>query len=240
MEDDELIRLVTQLPLSELGGQLLHLQPGSKLGLYLLELSNLPVTDTQVEKAEQDLARPLEWLLSLLHTQHSGLDVKELSTRMADPDADFLATIPQQLPGRVQRSLQAYLTLAIKSGMVTIAGQRAIISLMGIRQLRQPDPVLPLIAYALSDSDEEGTFLRLIMGAIVQAFQHCDWAEPGDVSEIAASLLEEMGQRVDLAAEHCALGVFNDFIYGAGCASPRDATAMVLLQYLVSEALQPD
>ena len=52
----DLIRLVTQLPLSELGERLLHLQAGSKLGLYLLELSNLPLGPGAVEEAETNLS----------------------------------------------------------------------------------------------------------------------------------------------------------------------------------------
>ncbi|MCI6584225.1 MAG: hypothetical protein MSC45_04045 [Mobiluncus sp.] len=242
IDETQLLALATQLPVSQLGDQLLHLQPGSKLGLYLLELSNLPVSSEQVEVAEVDLSRPLNWILEGLRVEscgNCGIDLSEFEAALAHPDEEFLSFFPVQDQERIQDSLRSYFTLAVKSGMVTIAGNQVMLSLMGIRQLRSPQPVLPLMAFALSDCDNEGAFQRMIMGALAQAFAGAEWALPGEPAGVAVEFLAEMGDECDIETEARILRIFNELIYGAGCGSPTDDTAMVLLQYLVSEALQP-
>lgn len=300
MEDSDLIRLVTQLPVSQLGDQLLHLQPGSKLGLYLLELSNQPITSAMVEAAEQALNRPLAWILSQLRAGSAGLDMQDFVDLMQHPGPDLLNfVLPSSVPltdnsdevglaagqyipsvasSRFDRgdddnlvqikavrpsspvdmdnlpdgfavslgsSLQAYFLMAVKSGLINLAGSQVMLSLMGIRQLRSPQPILPMVAFALSDSDEDEFFLRLIIGALAQAFAYCDWAAPDDPQTVAVDLLHEMGQDATPEAVGEAVEVFNNFLFSAGCLNSRGEvdvrahTPMVLLQYLVSEALQP-
>lgn len=300
MDDSDLTRLATQLPVSQLGDQLLHLQPGSKLGLYLLELSNQPITPTMVETAEQALNRPLAWILSQLRGGCTGLDMQDFVDLMQHPGSDLLDFVlphpasptddsdgiglaagqyisptvskppvrygddnliqieaihprsgmdPNNLTDdfavSLGNSLQAYFLMAVKSGLITLAGSQVMLSLMGIRQLRSPQPILPMVAFALSDNDEDDFFLRLIIGALSQVFADCDWAAPDDPQMVAVDLLHEMGQEATSEAIGEAVEVFNNFLFSAGCLNSRGEvdlrahTAMVLLQYLVSEALQP-
>lgn len=300
MDDSDLTRLATQLPVSQLGDQLLHLQPGSKLGLYLLELSNQPITPTMVETAEQALNRPLAWILSQLRGGCAGLDMQDFVDLMQHPGADlldfvlphpasptddldgvglaageYISPTVSQRPVRycddnliqieaihsrsgmdphnltddfavsLGNSLQAYFLMAVKSGLITLAGSQVMLSLMGIRQLRSPQPILPMVAFALSDNDEDDFFLRLIIGALSQVFAYCDWAAPDNPQTVAVDLLHEMGQEATPEAVGEAVEVFNNFLFSAGCLNSRGEvdmrahTAMVLLQYLVSEALQP-
>ncbi len=99
MDDSDLIRLATQLPVSQLGDQLLHLQPGSKLGLYLLELSNQPITPAMVEVAERALNRPLAWILSQLRDGCAGLDMQDFMDLMQHPGPDLLDfVLPSHTP----------------------------------------------------------------------------------------------------------------------------------------------
>lgn len=300
MDDSDLIRLATQLPVSQLGDQLLHLQPGSKLGLYLLELSNQPITPAMVEVAERALNRPLAWILSQLRDGCTGLDMQDFMDLMQHPGPDLLDFVlpshtpladcsdgsdlaaGQYIPSAVSscsvqygddnlvqikavhpdstidvnhlpddfvislsNSLQAYFLMGVKSKLINLAGPQVMLSLMGIRQLRSPQPILPMVAFALSDSDEDEFFLRLIIGALAQAFAYCDWAEADDPRTVAVDLLHEMGQDATPEAVGEAVDVFNNFLFSAGCLNsrgevdPRAHTPMVLLQYLVSEALQP-
>lgn len=300
MEDLDLIRLATQQPVSQLGDRLLHLQPGSKLGLYLLELSNQPITPAMVEVAERALNRPLAWILSQLRDGCAGLDMQDFMDLMQHPGPDLLDFVlpshtpladcsdgsdlaaGQYIPSAVSscsvrygddnlvqikavhpdspmdvnhlpddfvislsNSLQAYFLMAVKSKLINLAGPQVMLSLMGIRQLRSPQPILPMVAFALSDSDEDEFFLRLIIGALAQAFAYCDWAESDDPQTVAVDLLHEMGQDATPEAVGEAVEVFNNFLFSAGCLNsrgevdPRAHTPMVLLQYLVSEALQP-
>ncbi|NMW43835.1 hypothetical protein [Mobiluncus curtisii] len=300
MEDSDLIRLATQLPVSQLGDQLLHLQPGSRLGLYLLELSNQSITPAMVATAEQALNRPLAWILSQLRKSCAGLDMQDFVELVQHPGPDLLdfvlpgdASLPDrsdgadlaageyissavspQSPRREQdnlvqikaarphpsldanhlpdefvdalsSSLQAYFLMAVKSKLINLVGSQVMLSLMGIRQLRSPQPILPMVAFALSDSDEDEFFLRLIIGALAQAFASCDWAESTDSRMVAVDLLHEMGQDATPEAVGEAVEVFNNFLFSAGCLNSRGEvdlrahTPIVLLQYLVSEALQP-
>ncbi|ADI66927.1 hypothetical protein [Mobiluncus curtisii] len=300
MEDSDLIRLATQLPVSQLGDQLLHLQPGSRLGLYLLELSNQSITPAMVATAEQALNRPLAWILSQLRKSCAGLDMQDFVELVQHPGPDLLdfvlpgdASLPDrsdgadlaageyissavspQSPRREQdnlvqikaarphpsldanhlpdefvdalsSSLQAYFLMAVKSKLINLVGSQVMLSLMGIRQLRSPQPILPMVAFALSDSDEDEFFLRLIIGALAQAFASCDWAESTDPRMVAVDLLHEMGQDATPEAVGEAVEVFNNFLFSAGCLNSRGEvdlrahTPIVLLQYLVSEALQP-
>jgi len=300
VDDSDLIRLATQLPVSQLGDQLLHLQPGSKLGLYLLELSNQPITPAMVESAEQALNRPLAWILSQLREGCAGLDMQDFVDLMQHPGPDLLdfvlprrtpfgdcsdgsdlaagQYIPSATSSRFERgeddnlvqikavqpdssmdvnhlpddfvislsnSLQAYFLMAVKSKLINLAGPQVMLSLMGIRQLRSPQPILPMVAFALSDNDEDEFFLRLIIGALAQTFACCDWAAPDDPQTVAVDLLHEMGQDATPEAVGEAVEVFNNFLFSAGCLNSRGEvdlrahTPMVLLQYLVSEALQP-
>ena len=300
MEDSDLIRLATQLPVSQLGDQLLHLQPGSRLGLYLLELSNQSITPAMVATAEQALNRPLAWILSQLRKSCAGLDMQDFVELVQHPGPDLLdfvlpgdASLPDrsdgadlaageyissavspQSPRREQdnlvqikaarphpsldanhlpdefvdalsSSLQAYFLMAVKSKLINLVGSQVMLSLMGIRQLRSPQPILPMVALALSDSDADEFFLRLIIGALAQAFASCDWAESTDPRMVAVDLLHEMGQDATPEAVGEAVEVFNNFLFSAGCLNSRGEvdlrahTPIVLLQYLVSEALQP-
>ncbi|EFL93567.1 hypothetical protein [Mobiluncus curtisii] len=300
MEDSDLIRLATQLPVSQLGDQLLHLQPGSRLGLYLLELSNQSITPAMVATAEQALNRPLAWILSQLRKSCAGLDMQDFVELVQHPGPDLLdfvlsgdvslpdhsddadlaageyisSAVSPQSPRREQdnlvqikaarphpsldanhlpdefvdalsSSLQAYFLMAVKSKLINLVGSQVMLSLMGIRQLRSPQPILPMVAFALSDSDEDEFFLRLIIGALAQAFASCDWAESTDPRMVAVDLLHEMGQDATPEAVGEAVEVFNNFLFSAGCLNSRGEvdlrahTPIVLLQYLVSEALQP-
>ncbi|WP_346727449.1 hypothetical protein [Mobiluncus mulieris] len=242
-KDAQFFSLASQLPVSDFGEKLLHLQPGSKLGLYLLGLSNLSVDATQVELAESALSRPLNWILEEIqcHTcgGETGVDIAALKTRLSHPPQSFLADFPCCEETRVRHSLHAYLTLALKSSLVSLVGDQVLLSLLGIRQLRHPQPILPLLAFALTDKDDEGSFLRIIMGALAQIFAAEEWALPGSSAEVAVKLLAEMGYSASSETVDNCLQIFNDFIYGAGCTAPNDDTAVVLLQYLFSEALQP-
>nr|WP_252371195.1 hypothetical protein [Mobiluncus curtisii] len=292
--------MATQLPVSQLGDQLLHLQPGSRLGLYLLELSNQSITPAMVATAEQALNRPLAWILSQLRKSCAGLDMQDFVELVQHPGPDLLdfvlpgdASLPDrsdgadlaageyissavspQSPRREQdnlvqikaarpypsldanhlpdefvdalsSSLQAYFLMAVKSKLINLVGSQVMLSLMGIRQLRSPQPILPMVAFALSDSDEDEFFLRLIIGALAQAFASCDWAESTDPRMVAVDLLHEMGQDATPEAVGEAVEVFNNFLFSAGCLNSRGEvdlrahTPIVLLQYLVSEALQP-
>nr|WP_249287804.1 hypothetical protein [Mobiluncus curtisii] len=292
--------MATQLPVSQLGDQLLHLQPGSRLGLYLLELSNQSITPAMVATAEQALNRPLAWILSQLRKSCAGLDMQDFVELVQHPGPDLLdfvlpgdASLPDrsdgadlaageyissavspQSPRREQdnlvqikaarphpsldanhlpdefvdalsSSLQAYFLMAVKSKLINLVGSQVMLSLMGIRQLRSPQPILPMVAFALSDSDEDEFFLRLIIGALAQAFASCDWAESTDSRMVAVDLLHEMGQDATPEAVGEAVEVFNNFLFSAGCLNSRGEvdlrahTPIVLLQYLVSEALQP-
>lgn len=294
-----MIRLVTQLPVSQLGSQLLCLEPGSKLSLYLLELSNFPVTPVMVETAEQELNRPLTWVLSRLRSTCEGMDLQDFVQRLHEPDPDLLdfawpaigspvgfpggedlaagqyirsisssrlpkcgpddegssaglreetdtSDLPENLMDALHDAVDVYFQLAVKAGLITVAGSSAMLSLMGVRHLRDPQPMLPMVAFALSDCDREDFFLRLILGALTQAFASCDWADPKDPVTIASELLKEMGRQAAPDKIAPCLKVFNDLVFlcGAGTPSgvinPQANTPMVLLQYLVSEALQPE
>ncbi|WP_279105759.1 hypothetical protein [Mobiluncus curtisii] len=300
MEDSDLIRLATQLPVSQLGDQLLHLQPGSRLGLYLLELSNQSITPAMVATAEQALNRPLAWILSQLRQSCAGLDMQDFVELVQHPGPDLLDFVlprdssrsdcsdgadlaageyissavspqpvrreqdnlvqikaarphpsldanhlPDEFVDALSSSLQAYFLMAVKSKLINLVGSQVMLSLMGIRQLRSPQPILPMVAFALSDSDEDEFFLRLIIGALAQAFASCDRAESTDSRMVAVDLLHEMGQSATPEAVGEAVEVFNNFLFSAGCLNSRGEvdlrahTPMVLLQYLVSEALQP-
>lgn len=238
-EDLDLIRLATQMPLSELGDKLLHLQPGSKLGLYLLELSNLKVDAFQVESAEYDLTQPLYWILKHLHSD-DALSLSDVRQHFTHPDDDIWNFAPPDDPDRLYDGLCTFLALAMDAGFVSLAGERIMLSLLGNRQLLHPQPVLPLVAHFFHSYADESFFVRLIVGDLAQVFAASEWAPSLDPWETATALLAEMGQSATREEVAATLEVFNNFIYTAGCPLPTDATAMVLLQYLVSEALQPN
>lgn len=242
-DSSQLLGLVSELPVSDLGEKFLHLRPGSKLGLYLLGLSNLTVTPFQVELAEVALSRPLGWILEVIHeNSFEGkcvMSMSELEAKLRNPGMDLLSFIPHPQVRQTHKSLQAYFAVALKSALVVLASGQVLLSLRGVRQLRHPSPVLPLLAFALSDRDNEGTFLRMIMAALAQAFADADWAIPGDASQVAVELLSELGEETEIESVRSCLQIFNLFVYGSGCVSPTDDTALVLLQYLLSTALQP-
>lgn len=243
VDDAYILSLVEELPVSDFGEKLLHLQPGSKLGLYLLGLSNLAVSTTQVELAEIALSRPLLWILEEIRENtrigENGLEIADLEAKFSHPCPGIRDNFPNFEESLVRHSLHAYFTLALKASLVSLAGNQVMLSLLGIRQLRNPQPILPLLAFALSDRDDEGIFRGIIMAALAQAFAGEEWALTGSSAEVAVKFLAEMGYVSDSQTTANCLQIFNDFIYGAGCDSPADDTAIVLLQYLFSEALQP-
>lgn len=243
LSDKQILGLVSELPVSDVGEKLLHLQPGSKLGLYLLGLSDLAADAQQVEAAEEALSRPLHWILEVIYRNtcegSCGMEVSDFEAKLSHPDEKFFDFIPHYDGAKLRNSLRSYFALALKSSMVTLVGDQVMLSLMGLRQLRNPQAVLPLIAFALSDKDNEGTFLRIIMSALAQTFADADWAIPTTSAEVAVQFLAEMEDSCEVENAEKSLQIFNNFIYAAGCTSTRDDTAIVLLQYLFSEALQP-
>lgn len=238
----DLIRLVTQLPLSELGERLLHLQAGSKLGLYLLELSNLPLGPGAVEEAETNLSRPLHWLLQQLDTRDPEITLGQYIAlfSQACEDPEITAGIEPVDPARLSNGMKVFFTLALQTGLITLDQERVMISLMGSRQLRHPAPMLPLIARAFTTGDNHGNLLCLVICAMTLTFRDREWASHSAPYEAAAELLAEMQHEASQAEILETMQTFDDLCYAAGCPSATSSSARVLLQYLVSEVLQPE